>query len=423
MLLQQRGPNMKMSVVIPTRERAAYLAYSIRTALNIQDDDIEIVVCDNASQDGTAEVVAQFNDARLVYINTDTRLSMRENFNFALQASSGDYVTFFGDDDGILPVQFKFLRRIIEKHKPDGVSWKRATYGWPVAGYGKKTGGLRIYRNGVFGPELIYDPKERNLSGLMDCRINYVHAVTPNLYHGCVSRAYLDKIAPSRDIYFDSSIPDVNFEYRSILTGGRFIHTDHPFSINGYSPASTGGAHNMRRKDKDGGDAGRAFTAENRKDPLQDAFDHALTVPMAFFSTLETVIGRMGYEDTRPNYEEWYRYGMSAARDDPETLKAVQSILSDYAKAHGTYDEFEAAMSMARKPKRTLKERLGRIGDQLNSFRVSTELGGENTILTAVQVYDQILGTEFGEILSRAISQRSAWKAALRRSKSFERQL
>lgn len=414
---------MKISVVIPTRERASYLAYSIQTALNIQDNDIEILVCDNASQDGTAEVAEQFDDARLVYINTGRRLSMRENFNFALKASSGEYVTFFGDDDGIVPMQFKFLRQIIERHKPDGVSWKRATYGWPIEGYGKKTGGLRVYRNGIFGPEYVYDPNERNLSGLMNCQINHMHSVTPNLYHGCVSRAYLEKTAPAKDVYFDSSIPDVNFEYRSILTGGRFIHANHPFSISGYSPASTGGAHNPRRKDKDGGEAGRAFTAENRKDPMQDAFDHALNVPMAFFSTLETVISRMGYEETHPNYAEWYRYGLSAVRHDPEMQKEAQSILADYAKASGTYEAFEAAMSMGGKSKRTLKERFGRISDQLNSFRVSTELDGENTVLTAAKVYDQILGDDFGAVLRREISPKGAWKAARMRAKQFDQQL
>ena len=44
---------------------------------------------------------------------------MRANFENALKASSGDYVIFFGDDDGILPLQFKFLRNILEKHQPD----------------------------------------------------------------------------------------------------------------------------------------------------------------------------------------------------------------------------------------------------------------------------------------------------------------
>lgn len=37
----------KVSIVIPTRERAEYLHYSIQTALAIDDADIEILINDN----------------------------------------------------------------------------------------------------------------------------------------------------------------------------------------------------------------------------------------------------------------------------------------------------------------------------------------------------------------------------------------
>ena len=89
----------------------------------------------------------------------------------------------------------------------------------------------------------------------------------------------------------------------------------------------------------------------------------------------------------------------------------------------GTYEAFETALSMAGKSKRTLKERFCRISDQLNSFRVSTELDGENTVLTAAMVYDQILGDDFGAVLKQEISPKDAWSAARIRAKQFKRQL
>jgi len=181
---------MKISIIIPTRERVEYLRYSIQTALEIVDDNLEIVICNNASQDDTEAVIKSFSDPRIKYVNTGARISMRENFNRALNESSGDYVIFFGDDDGIVPGQFKYLRQLLETHRPDGLSWNRATYGWPVEGYGRKTGGVRFYRHSVYGTPYAYDPKERNLDALMGCRLNHIAPVTPNIYHGCVSRAY-----------------------------------------------------------------------------------------------------------------------------------------------------------------------------------------------------------------------------------------
>ena len=109
-----------------------------------------------------------------------------------------------------------------------------------------KTGGVRFYRSSTFGKPFFYDPKDKNLDALMRCQLSHLMPVTPNIYHGCVSQDYLDKTAPKSGDYFDSAIPDVNFEYRSIMFGGNFLHADHPFTINGYSPASTGGAHNKK---------------------------------------------------------------------------------------------------------------------------------------------------------------------------------
>ncbi len=414
---------MKISIIIPTRERAAYLRYSLQTALEIVDDDLEVVVCNNASQDDTEAVINGFSDPRITYVNTGKRVSMRENFNRALNASSGDYVIFFGDDDGIVPGQFKYLRQILETRRPDGLSWNRATYGWPVAGYGRKTGGVRFYRHGVYGTPYAYDPKDRNLDALMGCRLSQIAPVSPNIYHGCVSRAYLDKVAPAKGVYFDSVIPDVNFEYRTILTGGNFLHADHPFSINGYSPASTGGAHNQNAPDAPGAKAGRDFIAENKADTLKDVMDHALSVPMAFFATLETVILRMGYTDRIPNHIAWYQYALGARKNNAKLAPRITEILSEYASRTKTQKQLQAAENLPEKPKRTAYERLARIKTQIASFRVSAAKDGENTILSAAHVFDDILGEQYGAVLSGSGDKSRVWKAARKRSKAFTRQL
>jgi glycosyltransferase involved in cell wall biosynthesis len=104
----------------------------------IQDDDIEIIVSDNASTDGTREVVESFKDSRMSYISTKQRVSMRMNFELAFNRCSGDYVICFGDDDGIIPGQFSILKDILKERCPNAVSWSLPVYGWPVSGYGKK---------------------------------------------------------------------------------------------------------------------------------------------------------------------------------------------------------------------------------------------------------------------------------------------
>lgn len=412
---------MKISIIIPTRERAFYLAASIRTALDIDDPDIEVIVADNASTDNTGDVVRAAADPRLIYLPSDRRVSMRENFNRALCASSGEYVLFIGDDDAVLTGQFRHLRSLLETRKPDGVSWFKATYGWPIEGFGKKTGGIRFYREDIFGPPVAYDPHD-DMDALMRCQLGQLNP-TPAIYHGCVSRAFLDRIAPAPGIYFDSMIPDVNFQFRCIYLGGNFLHTRHPFSINGYGPASTGGAHAAPKPGSPGARIGSAFVAENKADPFEDIIDHALTVQMVYFSTLETLRERGGFTDPAPSFTDWYQFALNATRMRPDNATRIEETLSAHAARTGTTRQLEAARTLAPRAKRTLSERLVRARSQISSFRLSAELDGVNTVLSATQVYDAVLGADYGAVLDKTMSPASAWRAAKRRSKGFKRQL
>lgn len=412
---------MKISIVIPTRERSRYLRHSIQTALEIKDDNIEIVVSDNASSDGTKELMQEFDDRRLVYVNTGARLSMRQNFEFAFEATTGDYLIFFGDDDGILPKQFPYLRQLLEANRPDGLSWIKATYGWPIDGYGQKTGGVRFYRSNCFGPPKPFQGAE-NLQKLMTAEVSNLRPV-PDIYHGCLSRAYMLKTSMDGNTVFDSAIPDVNFTYRSILKDGSFIGVDHPFSINGYSPASTGGGHGAEQNNRTDTNSSKIFAKENLTDTMSDVFPHAGSVPLAFFSTLETLRRNHALEKFQPDYLNWYRFVLGSARKNPKLAESIRTILEDHAKATNAQSSLTAALEHPSKAKRSPRERLARAWGQLHSFRVSAVEDSENTILTAAHTMDSILGNDFGEVLSGEMEPRLAWKAAKRRSKGFQRQL
>lgn len=412
---------MKISIIIPTRERAFYLGASIQTVLDIQDDDIELIVADNASTDATAEVVSGFDDPRLTYLPSDQRVSMRENFNRSILASSGDYVIVFGDDDAILPGQFPHLRRLMEQHHPDAISWFKATYGWPVEGFGNKTGGIRFYRQDCFGSPVFYDPRE-DLGKLMQCDLQHLHPA-PNIYHGCVSRDFLDRHKPSDGVFFDSTIPDVNFQYRCNYVGGSFIDIRHPFTINGYGPVSTGGAHTAPAQGSAGDKIGKSFVAENKADPYDDIIDHALTIPLVFFSTLETLRQRSGLAEPQPDYVEWYRYALSAKRQKPADADRIDGILAAYADQTRTQEALAAARQNPLHSQKTFADRWTRWVSQARSFRLSAALDGENTVHSAARVMDRVLGEGFRDILDGTDTKNGAWAKAKRRSKNFQREL
>lgn len=412
---------MKISIIIPTLNRAFYLRSAIQTVLEIDDDNIELIVADNASGDNTPEIVEGFSDPRLIYLPVGSRVSMRENFNRSILASSGDYVIVIGDDDAILPLQFRFLRSVCETRKPDGISWTKATYGWPVEGYGKKTGGIRFHRDECFGAPTEYDPRE-GLETLMRCGLSQMYP-TPNIYHGCVSRAFLDRHKPADDLFFDSVIPDVNFQFRSTFTGGHFLNLRHPFSINGYSPASTGGAHAAPAAGSDAEKVGRTFRDDNRADPYDDIIDHFLTIQMAYFSTFETLRLRGGFSEPEPDFVEWYRFAFLACRQKPQASEEIENALVLHADATGTRTQFEEARRLPLKRKRSIGERLTQVRKKLHSFRLSAEVDGKNTVLTAAKIMDTVLGEEISAIADGNETQSGAWSGAKARSRGFKREL
>ena len=62
--------NHKLTIIIPTRERATTLYWAIKTCLNQDYENLEVIICDNFSSDNTREVVAEFeSDKRVRYLN------------------------------------------------------------------------------------------------------------------------------------------------------------------------------------------------------------------------------------------------------------------------------------------------------------------------------------------------------------------
>ncbi len=90
----------RFSIVIPTYNRAKFIAKSIESALNQRHDDLEVIVSDNASTDETAEVVQRFGD-RVRYHRNETNLGMWGNFALGPSLATGEYFSWLTDDDFI----------------------------------------------------------------------------------------------------------------------------------------------------------------------------------------------------------------------------------------------------------------------------------------------------------------------------------
>lgn len=105
--------NKKVTVCIPTYNRANTISNSIKSILNQTYTNIEILIIDNASTDKTKEVVEKFDDSRINYLYFDKLLDVNYNFMRAIRHAKTEIVCLFHSDDyyfpNIIEEQIKYI--------------------------------------------------------------------------------------------------------------------------------------------------------------------------------------------------------------------------------------------------------------------------------------------------------------------------
>ncbi len=92
-----------VTVCIPTRNRRHLLTASLRSVLNQDYEDIEVIVLDNASTDDTASFVTSIGDPRVSHQPASENIGLHGNLTRALRAGRGEYRVMLPDDDLMLP--------------------------------------------------------------------------------------------------------------------------------------------------------------------------------------------------------------------------------------------------------------------------------------------------------------------------------
>ena len=88
----------EVSVIIPTYNYARYINQAIKSVLSQSFHDLEIIIVDDGSTDGTKDVVSTFKDSRITYIYQNNR-GISSARNIGIGFSSGEYIGFLDADD------------------------------------------------------------------------------------------------------------------------------------------------------------------------------------------------------------------------------------------------------------------------------------------------------------------------------------
>lgn len=133
----KKTPKYAYSIVIPVRNNINTVGSTLRTCLEQDFEDYEILVSDN-SDDGNGNIPgllhSQFDSEKIRYIKTPRVLPITKSFEYAYMQADGDFLIPLGADDGLLlralPELDRIRRKLEKKESINILSWDRIHYVW-----------------------------------------------------------------------------------------------------------------------------------------------------------------------------------------------------------------------------------------------------------------------------------------------------
>lgn len=101
----------KISICIPTYNRAHLLPDAIDSVFAQTIADWELIICDDGSKDATPEVLSRYHDPRIRYIRHSRNVGKSNNMRSGFEIATGTYFIKFDDDDRLTP---EFLEKTSE---------------------------------------------------------------------------------------------------------------------------------------------------------------------------------------------------------------------------------------------------------------------------------------------------------------------
>lgn len=276
----------KLSICVPSRNRQYYLQRTVEGLCRSARVDVEFVIADNSDDAAImngwmAEAIGR--DPRIKFLpSTDRTLSMKDNWERTMEAASGEWITFIGDDDHCDPDVIDLITRC-EAELPDldALGWANVAYTWPAEGQ----------RQPDVNVPLDHAVRQVSRQWCIDRMFRWVDAgAVPaagfSVYHAAVSRRLLETIR--RDYagtHFEHPTVDYDLAMKVIHAGRRFVYSARPFSIMGSCPKSN--SYAVTRPD-DAAAKTEIFNRESGRDINQDSevSDFPFRTPLGITATI-----------------------------------------------------------------------------------------------------------------------------------------
>lgn len=135
-----------VSIVLPTYNGREYIRESIDSILAQSYTDWELILVDDCSADGTAEILEKYaaQDTRISVVHNEVKQKLPQSLNIGFFRAKGKYLTWTSDDNRYLPDALKIMVKYLEENKEAMVI--RSDYFF-IDAQGKRVGESAGYSN------------------------------------------------------------------------------------------------------------------------------------------------------------------------------------------------------------------------------------------------------------------------------------
>lgn len=103
-----------VSIIMPAHNVEQYIDEAIRSVLNQQYKNWELIVIENASSDNTTSVARSFVDARIHFIQIGSK-GLSNARNIGLQKAKGEFICFLDADDRLPPTSINSRIQLLQQ--------------------------------------------------------------------------------------------------------------------------------------------------------------------------------------------------------------------------------------------------------------------------------------------------------------------
>lgn len=107
----------KVSIVLPTYNGSKFIRQSIDACLNQTYNNIELIIINDGSSDGTPGIIRTYKDNRIKYLSHEKNKGLPSALNTGFERATGDYLTWISDDNIFLPEAIEKMVNCLNQNK------------------------------------------------------------------------------------------------------------------------------------------------------------------------------------------------------------------------------------------------------------------------------------------------------------------